>query len=446
MTSLRIVIPVLNEAAALPSLLRMLQPLRARGAEVVVVDGGSTDGSWLLASRGRVDRLLLAPRGRASQMNAGAGGARADALLFLHADTTLPADADRLVAQALAQGFDWGRFDVTIARGTPLLRLVAALMNLRSRWTGIATGDQALFVRRELFLAAGGFPDLPLMEDIALSTRLRRRGAPARLRTPVTTSARRWERHGVLRTILTMWWLRLRYFLGASPQVLADRYGYARRPAAVAAAVAVMAKAPVAGLAKTRLAPGMGASAAARLQRQFTLDTLRTADAAALGPVQMWCAPDAGHRFFRALQACCGFAVRPQPPGDLGARMRVAAERHFAQAPGRPLLIVGTDCPLLAPGHLQAAAQALASHDALLIPAEDGGYVLLGLSRMLPEVFENIAWSTSEVLAQTRGRLRAAGARWLELGTLWDVDEPRDWDRYRQLLVAACPISPEPSP
>jgi rSAM/selenodomain-associated transferase 2/rSAM/selenodomain-associated transferase 1 len=446
MKALRIVVPVLDEAAALPALLRRLQPLRARGAEVVVVDGGSTDGSWLLASRAGVDRLLLAPQGRASQMNAGAQGARAQALLFLHADTVLPPDADRLVDGALEQGFDWGRFDVRIAGRHPLLRAVGALMNLRSRFTGIATGDQALFVRRTVFESEGGFPDLPLMEDIALSARLRRRGRPACLRPPVTTSARRWERHGVLRTILMMWWLRLRYFFGTSPLALADRYGYARRPEPAAAAVAVLAKAPVAGLAKTRLAPAIGAPAAARLQRLFTLDTLRTAEAAARGSVQLWCAPDAGHRFFRALQARYAVVLRPQTSGDLGARMRAAAEAHFARLPQVPLLIVGTDCPLLAPGHLQAAARALGSHDAVLIPAEDGGYVLLGLARMLPEVFERIAWSTPRVLAQTRERLRAAGARWSELVVLWDVDEPGDWQRLQQLLAAPHQNSLEPSP
>ncbi|AEG91465.1 candidate b-glycosyltransferase, Glycosyltransferase Family 2 [Ramlibacter tataouinensis TTB310] len=420
----------------MPALLRTLQPLRSRGAEVVVVDGGSTDGTWLLASRGGADHVLVAAQGRASQMNAGAQGARADALLFLHADTVLPPEADRLVAQALAAGADWGRFDVRIAGDAPLLRLVGALMNLRSRWTGIATGDQALFVRREVFAAAGGFPDLPLMEDIALSTRLRRRGAPACLRATVATSARRWERHGVLRIILLMWWLRLRYFFGAAPQQLADRYGYRRRPGPAAAGVAVLAKAPVAGLAKTRLAPGIGAPAAARLQRAFTLDTLRTAQAAALGPVQLWCAPDAGHRFFRALHRRCGLALRSQVQGGLGERMRATAQSHFAQHPGLPLLVIGTDCPLLAPGHLQAAARALAGHDAVLIPAEDGGYVLLGLARVLPEVFEDIAWSTPAVLAQTRERLRAAGARWQELDSLWDVDEPADLRRFRELAPA----------
>lgn len=441
MSSLRIIVPVFNEAAAFPAVLAALQPLRSRGAEVVLVDGGSTDATWMVASRAGADQVLLAPQGRAAQMNAGALGARAEALLFLHADTELPVDADRLVAQALAAGADWGRFDVRIASASPVLRLVGALMNLRSRWTGIATGDQAIFVRRRVFEAVGGFPDLPLMEDITFSARMRRHGAPACLRAAVTTSARRWETHGVLRVILLMWWLRLRYFFGASPQELADRYGYRRRPVPARSGVAVLAKAPVAGLAKTRLAPEIGARAAARLQRLFTLATLRVSLGAALGPVQLWCAPDTGHRFFRMLHARCGVAVGSQVQGGLGDRMRAAAQAHFAQHPELPLLMIGTDCPLLAPGHLQAAARALAANDAVLIPAEDGGYVLLGLARMRPEVFEDIAWSTPAVLAQTRDRLRAVGATWQELEALWDVDEPADLRRYQRLGTSE-PISP----
>jgi rSAM/selenodomain-associated transferase 2/rSAM/selenodomain-associated transferase 1 len=443
MISLRIIVPVLNEAAALPAVLAALQPLRQRGAEVVVVDGGSTDATWMVASRGDADQVMLAPQGRAAQMNAGAMGAQAEALLFLHADTLLPSDADRLLTQALASGVQWGRFDVRIGSNSPLLRLVAVLMNLRSRWTGIATGDQAIFVRRQAFEAAGGFPDLPFMEDIAFSARMRRLGAPACLQATVTTSARRWEKHGVLRVVLLMWWLRLRFFFGASPQRLADRYGYRRRPAPARSGLAVMAKAPVAGLAKTRLAPQIGAPAAARLQRAFTLATLRVAVEAALGPVQLWCAPDAGHRFFRMLHARYGVAVSTQVQGGLGERMRAAAQSHFARHPELPLLVIGTDCPLLAPGHLQAAARALAASDAVLIPAEDGGYVLLGLARMLPQVFEGIAWSTPAVLAQTRERLRAAGANWQELDTLWDVDEPADLQRYQRLVRSAPVLAQE---
>lgn len=314
-------------------------------------------------------------------------------------------------------------------------------MNLRSRWTGIATGDQAIFVRRDVFQAVGGFPEIALMEDVALSARLRRRAPPACLRQAVVTSARRWESQGVLRTIALMWALRLRYFLGDDPQILADRYGYRRRPPAASAAIAVMAKAPVAGLAKTRLAPAIGSRAAARMQREFTLDTLRVAQAAALGPVRLWCAPDDEHRLFRALRRRCGVDTSAQARGDLGQRMQAAVEHHFSTTPQLPLLLVGTDCPLLSPGQLQAAARALLRHDAALIPAEDGGYVLLGLRRPLPEVFANLAWSTPQVLQQTRERLRTSGASWCELGPLWDVDDAPDWRRYRALLGAAS-VSP----
>lgn len=223
MTGLSVIVPVLDESAGVAACLRSLAPLRDRGAEVIVVDGGSTDGTPALA-QSLADAVLSSPRGRARQMNAGARRARGDALLFLHADTLLPEGADRLVREALATK-EWGRFDVRIDSASPSLRVVAMLMNLRSRWTGVATGDQAMFVRRSAFEAAGGFPDIALMEDIALSRTLRARGRPACLRERVVTSGRRWERGGVARTILLMWRLRFAYWRGADPADLARRYG-----------------------------------------------------------------------------------------------------------------------------------------------------------------------------------------------------------------------------
>ncbi|MBD0275110.1 MAG: TIGR04283 family arsenosugar biosynthesis glycosyltransferase, partial [Acetobacteraceae bacterium] len=200
---LSVVIPVLDEAQGIAGHLAALGPLRERGAEVIVVDGGSTDGT-LERARDGADAVLTAPRGRASQMNAGAAAATGDVLLFLHADTRLPDGADRLIRTALdASGRVWGRFDVTIEGRHPLLPVVARLMNARSRLTGIATGDQAIFVTRVAFAGVGGFPDLPLMEDVALSTRLKRLSRPACLAPRATTSGRRWERRGVRRTILT---------------------------------------------------------------------------------------------------------------------------------------------------------------------------------------------------------------------------------------------------
>ena len=489
--SLRIVMPVLDEGNTLAQRLHALQPLRQRGAELVLVDGGSTDSTWALA-RSLADQVLLAPRGRAAQMNAGAQrrstlkhdeshgkAAQNDGthngevsgefsvLLFLHADTQLPQNADQLIAQAMRQGhhagqqnqyqqqYQWGRFDIRIDGRHPMLRVVERLMNLRSRLTGIATGDQAIFVRRDVFERLGGFADLPLMEDIELSKRLKNLSTPACVRVPVATSARRWEEHGVWPTIVLMWRLRMAYFFGANPDVLALRYGYLPRSnpvaAALPAAVAILAKAPVAGLAKTRLIPVLGAAGAARAQRRFTLNTLQVASAAvafasapasASGatkqlppplPLTLWCAPDAAHRFFRALRRVAGTVCIKQPQGDIGARMLHAFEHHFAHHADLPLLLVGTDCPMLAPGHLQQAAQALIKHDMVLIPAEDGGYVLIGMRVLIPQVFEGIAWSTPQVMAQTREQLRRAGVSWFEMPTLWDVDEAADWRRLQQL-------------
>jgi len=225
---LSIVIPVLNEADGIGGRLTVLQPLRAAGAEIVVADGGSTDGTCDLAA-GLADRVVVAPRGRGSQMNAGAGEARGGVLLFLHADTDLPDGALPAIEAAVAAGAVWGRFDVRIVGESPLLPVVATLMNWRSRLTGIATGDQAIFVTREAFARAGGFPDIPLMEDIVFSSEMRRIARPACLAAQVATSGRRWEKHGVLRTVLLMWGLRFRFWLGASPQALAREYGYVPR-------------------------------------------------------------------------------------------------------------------------------------------------------------------------------------------------------------------------
>lgn len=222
--ALCIVVPVLDEAETLAARLHALDPFRQRGARVVVVDGGSQDDTLAIA-RAHADLALLAPRGRAAQMNAGAAACPADVLLFLHADTALPDDADDLVRRAMQGPCRWGRFDVHIDSPRRALRLVSTMMNLRSRWTGIATGDQALFVDHALFRRIGGFPDLALMEDIAISRVLKRHGPPACLKQRVRTSARRWQRHGVWRTVLLMWRLRAAYFFGADPKRLAVRYG-----------------------------------------------------------------------------------------------------------------------------------------------------------------------------------------------------------------------------
>jgi rSAM/selenodomain-associated transferase 2 len=224
MTWISIIVPVLNEARDIPESLAALAPLRARGHEVIVVDGGSSDETPDLARRA-ADRVVSAPRGRASQMNAGAALARGEILVFLHADTRLPEDAAARILQGLAaSGRSWGRFDVRIEGASVFLPVIAFFMNLRSRATGIATGDQAIFVRRDAFERAGRFPSLELMEDIALSRSLKRVSRPLCLADKAVTSGRRWEQRGVLRTVLLMGWLRLAFFFGAAPASLARFY------------------------------------------------------------------------------------------------------------------------------------------------------------------------------------------------------------------------------
>jgi rSAM/selenodomain-associated transferase 2 len=226
MAKLSIIMPVLDEGEGIAATLDALANLRALGTEVIVVDGGSRDAT-VQRARLRADHVISAARGRALQMNAGAAKACGDVLLFLHADTRLPPAADHVVLNGLARSDRaWGRFDVRIAGNHPLLVVVGWLMSVRSRLTGIATGDQAIFVRRDAFQAAGGFEQIPLMEDIELSKRLKRMSRPLCLAERVVTSGRRWEKNGVVPTILLMWRLRLAYFLGTDPKELARRYAH----------------------------------------------------------------------------------------------------------------------------------------------------------------------------------------------------------------------------
>lgn len=221
---LSIIVPVLNEEKTIVETLSSLSTLRKQGVEVVVVDGGSSDDTPRLALP-LADRLITAARGRARQMNAGAAESNGSVLLFLHADTRLPSGAHGEVIDGLGRtGRAWGRFDVRIAGRSRMFGMIAAAMNWRSRASGIATGDQAIFVKREAFLAVGGFPEQELMEDIEISSLLKRLSAPLCLRSAVTTSGRRWEKYGIWRTILLMWRLRFLYWLGVPSDKLARAY------------------------------------------------------------------------------------------------------------------------------------------------------------------------------------------------------------------------------
>jgi rSAM/selenodomain-associated transferase 2 len=220
---LSVIIPTFNEAAHIRDTLEPLQPMRARGHEVILVDAGSMDDTLGRAAP-LVDRCLTTRRGRARQMNAGAAHARGEILWFLHADTRVAPACDRIILAACGDTTSWGRFDIRLSGRQRLLRLVERLMNLRSRLSGIATGDQGMFVSRRLFEGVGGFPEIPLMEDIELSKRLRRTVRPLCLRKRILTSSRRWETQGIVRTIGRMWMLRLAYAAGVSAEHLAPHY------------------------------------------------------------------------------------------------------------------------------------------------------------------------------------------------------------------------------
>lgn len=214
-----LILPVLNESARIAHQLQQLRQMAGGQWRIVVVDGGSSDDTVAQAEPW-CDQCLRAPAGRARQMNAGAARAAGPLLLFLHADTRLPADFNAQLQRFIGSGQQWGRFDVQLDDSRIIFRVIATLMNLRSRWTGIATGDQAIFVLQEFFQRCNGFADIPLMEDIDFCTRARRLSQPFCITSSVLVSARRWQKQGIARTILLMWWLRLAFFLGVSPQRL----------------------------------------------------------------------------------------------------------------------------------------------------------------------------------------------------------------------------------
>ncbi len=430
-----VVIPVLNEARALP---RALAQFENAIHEVVVVDGGSTDRSVIVALEAGA-RVLQCERGRARQMNTGAAAlAEADVLLFVHADVTLPPDWRQALSSALATGAAWGRFDVRLDSSRPALTVVGAMMNWRSRCTGIATGDQAIFIARAAWQQVGQWPDVPLMEDIRMSTQLLRRvGPPACLKQRVLVSARRWEQRGTVRTILLMWVLRALHTMGVAPDALHRAY-YGATPKAhlpaAAGRIIVFAKAPRVGEVKTRLAATHGPAIALEAHRVLLERTLSEA-AKVPGVVRELCVAGPDPKEECALLAeHFGFALTAQQGEDLGERMARAMAPALAR--GERVVLVGCDSPVLKAADIAEALVAL--HDSegaevVLSPTEDGGYVLIGAVGTVPPVFEGMQWSHAAVLQQTLARLASARRRYRLLRTLWDVDDASGWARWRAL-------------
>lgn len=439
---LSVVIPVLNEAERISSCLELLQPMRRRGHEVIVVDGGSTDATRSLAMP-LCTRVLRSRRGRAAQMNLGARFASGDTFVFLHVDSRLPDNAEQLLA-GLLDGTPtdgkpgWGWFDVQLSGQSPVFRIVAALMNSRARLSSVCTGDQALYVSSALFAEVGGFPDISLMEDIAISRNLGTVAKPRPLSARAITSSRRWETRGVTRTILQMWRLRLLYFLGVSPDRLAAMYypslytGGAPRHKYPRGRILVFARAPRAGEVKTRLAAVIGAEPALRLYQAMLRRAVETVESAALAEFHLWSASDPDHEEF--LRLCNAQDIQLQQGADLGARMQHAAARELAGEGVEYVLIIGADCPAMEAEYLDRAFAALdAGMDVVLGPARDGGYVLIGLRKAEAELFNNVDWGSAEVLRQTLAHIRRLGLSHQLLEPLWDVDDVEDLPLLEEL-------------
>jgi rSAM/selenodomain-associated transferase 2/rSAM/selenodomain-associated transferase 1 len=434
---LGVVIPTLNEAESLPLLLSDLDQL-SLPHQVVVADGGSTDGTREVAASGGA-RTVDAPRGRALQMNAGASALETPWILFLHADSRLPEEARSALGAwlAVASLDQAAHFGFSLQGPGWFWRFIELGQRLRERFSGLVYGDQGLVLSRDLFEAVGGFPDLPLMEDLEMVRLLRKHAGVQRIPAPLPTSPRRYREEGRWRGWLRNTALVTLYLVGVSPKSLVRFYQArrqdARRPNPGTRPrkpiLLVFAKDPVPGQVKTRLAAEVGPDEAARIYRSLGR---RVVDQVREGPyrtVVFYDPPEAGAAVEEWLGGR-GLELRPQAPGDLGDRLESAFRWAFREA--ERVVVVGTDAPDVDSEQAEAALHALEAADLVLGPALDGGYYLLGLRRPAPELFQGIPWSTPEVLGATRARARELGLTEMLLPALRDVDTLEDLMRLER--------------
>jgi rSAM/selenodomain-associated transferase 2/rSAM/selenodomain-associated transferase 1 len=437
-----IIIPLLNEKDIIPDLLVYLTEIKDQECEIILVDGGSIDGSINLLQESNYP-FTQSVKGRAAQMNHGAALAKGELFIFLHADTVLSKNALQLIQEiSKTKKEAWGRFDISITSyqtssftSRLLLSVIAFFINWRSRLTSIATGDQAIFITRQLFTSVGGFPSQPLMEDIEISKRLRKITAPICLTEKAITSGRRWHKQGVLRTVLLMWRLRWQYWRGHSIEKIAASYALnpsesfprrreSQREREKKIRIVIIAKAPIEGFAKTRLIPALGIQGAADVAKKLLQHTINQVAEAQLNSVELCVAPDKNHAAWQEVKIPNQFIITNQIQGDLGARLAEVTKRTIDAE--EAVILIGTDCPSIDAKLLEKVALLLEEKDTVIIPATDGGYVLLALNYFDKTLFTNISWSTETVYAETINRIESLNWNYISLPAMHDIDTEDD--------------------
>jgi rSAM/selenodomain-associated transferase 1 len=455
--SIDIVIPTLNEGSNIGAHLESLQTAidtthnylgdAAPSITVTVLDGGSTDGTAAVVSQFDVQFIRSPGGGRGPQLADGIDEGNGDVVLMLHADSIVRGGALVAMLESFREHAElqWGVLGHSYHGGLPSRRLTRFSNDMRFLYGGIAFGDQGIFARRNCLEAVGGMPRLPLMEDMELSLRLNR--CPARLKVGdnLELSTRAWERNRKGSYLLNVLYAGTRYLFhrrcGTAIDSTARRMyaGYYRKPAPEPTApvqppiICLYAKPPIPGKTKSRLAADIGDEAAASLARGMLVDNCRLLSQVPGAELQLWHPPDCTPADFDDLIPDA-FSFHIQQGADLGERMRSTFEMQLKA--GRPVIILGSDCVTHLPAILEAATVALASHDVVLRPAEDGGYVLVGQSMFTPAIFDDINWGSDTVYAETCAKLEGAGCDWTALDKTFDVDLVSDIKLVRDAVTS----------
>ena len=421
-----IIIPVLNDAAALELCLRRVYEEPGISMEVLVVDGGSLDDTRIrVQTHYPRARLIQSSRGRGHQMNIGAAEARGNILVFLHADCILPRDWDEIIYDTmLKKNTKMVAFQLSFGSSEIKYRLLESCVEFRSRWLGLPYGDQGFVVHRDTFEQLNGFTEQALMEDVDFVRRVRKIGKVRTMSSSVYTSARNWRQDGFLRRLRINLTTLYRYFRSTPPDTLKSAYRGRKN------AVMVFCKKPVPGKVKTRLAEGIGKAAAASFYANLVEKTLRSLLRRSRPYMVYVCfsPSDQYHFFLNWLGSRSAFL--PQCEGDLGDRL-AGAVKTGAQMGFTDIVLIGTDCPDLEPHHIETALIYLNTCDVVIGPANDGGYYLIAFHTDCPDLFSDITWSTDQVLNQTMDKIAQAGLSCRHLQTLRDVDTVKDLKRNR---------------